>query len=412
MTLYRPNPSQVTLQVTTHNIDGTPKLSLLSANVRVYHIIGGAEINDLGSTPLTQVGSSNVWRYNWAPVSLPIDKYFAEYTLVDNDGAQFVDNEVINVMDVAEGAVLSDVSDGLSDVYDWTEISQYQGAIHYNNLDGTTGQVVGVNGLPHNPCREEADAQALAAATGLRKYRIHYGAFYMTTDHSRWIFDGTGADGHIKLDPAYQVNGSHFSGVSISGEPAGNNAVVVEKCILWPDLKGLHGAFYECVIAEVLYLGAGDNLILGGTSQPSPYCTIDCGGNTIRLHVANFAGEMHLRNFGPGSYADFDLASGKVTLESTCTGGIVEIRGETEFIDQTTDPNKPIIVNRAAVNQRDVIETDVDIIKRIEQNRKRIFNNQLIIYDDDGVTEWLKWDLFDVNGIPTNGIKIYDTVPV
>ena len=410
MIIDRPNPSQVTLQVTAHNLDGTPKTSLASAAVRVFHMNGATEVEDLASIALAQVGSSNIWRYIWTSPTLPVGQYYAEYYLTDDDGADFVDLEAITVEDFATETTLQNVEDGLGEIYDWEQISQYQGAIHFNSFDGTTGQVVGVNGLPHNPCQEEADAQALAATIGLRKYRIHYGAFYMTTDHSRWIFDGTGSDGHVKLDSAYQVNGSHFIGVSISGQPAGNNAVVVDSCIIWPDVTGLHGAFYNCVIAERFYLGAGDNLILGGSCQASPGCTIDCGGNTVRLHVAGFSGEMRLENFGPGSYADFDMLSGKVTIGSSCTGGIVEVRGETEFIDQSSEPNKPIIVNRAAVNQRDIIETDVEYIKQLKIGKWEITGNQMIYYDTDG-NEIMRQNLFDINGFPTNGINMYKREP-
>ena len=173
MALYLPNPSEVTLQATAHNIDGTPKTSLTSAAVRVYHMDGITEVSDLATTALDQVGSSNTWRYVWEPAALPAGIYHAEYSLVDTDGAHFVDVDTFSVVDVA--------------------------------------------------------------------------------------------------------------------------------------------------------------------------------------------------------------------LETT----LDSVQGD---------------VTTALAN--------IDFIKKIEKNRKRILNNQLIIYDDDDVTEWLKWDLFDVNGIPTNGIKVYDTVPV
>ncbi len=60
MIIERPNPSQVALQVTAHELDGTPKLILLSATVRVYHLVGATETEDLGVTALSQVGSTNV----------------------------------------------------------------------------------------------------------------------------------------------------------------------------------------------------------------------------------------------------------------------------------------------------------------------------------------------------------------
>jgi len=114
MALYRPNPSQVILQLTAHNIDGTPKTSLASAAVRVYHVDGGTEVQDLVSTSLAQVGSSNTWRYVWDPASLPVDVYYAEYSLVDGDGASFVDFEDITVMDVAEGVDLTAVQNDVA----------------------------------------------------------------------------------------------------------------------------------------------------------------------------------------------------------------------------------------------------------------------------------------------------------
>lgn len=116
MSLYRPNPSQVTLQLTAHNIDGTPKLALASAKVRVYHMSGATETEDLALTNLTQVGTSNTWRYVWTSPTLPVGVYFAEYAAVDNDGANFVDLDTLTVMDVAEGVELADLETTLDGV--------------------------------------------------------------------------------------------------------------------------------------------------------------------------------------------------------------------------------------------------------------------------------------------------------
>ena len=101
MIVERPNPDQVVLQVTAHNLDGTPKTSLASATVRVYHMVGAVEVEDLASTALVQVGTSNTWRYVWTPVALPVGQYFAESALEDSDGATHVDAEGIVVEDFA-----------------------------------------------------------------------------------------------------------------------------------------------------------------------------------------------------------------------------------------------------------------------------------------------------------------------
>jgi len=102
MNFVNPNPPKVTLQVQAQNPDGSPKLSLFSATVRVYHLVGAVEVADLPSVPLVQVGSSSTWRYIWSPDALPVGNYFVEYSLVDADGVRFVGVENIDVFDVAK----------------------------------------------------------------------------------------------------------------------------------------------------------------------------------------------------------------------------------------------------------------------------------------------------------------------
>ncbi|RLC88628.1 MAG: hypothetical protein DRJ03_01780 [Chloroflexi bacterium] len=102
MIVERPNPSQVVLQAVTKNLDGTPKTSLTLAAARVYHVnAAGADVEDLGSTSLAQVGTSSTWRYRWTPAALPVGHYFVEYALVDSDGVSFVDVEDMVVQDFA-----------------------------------------------------------------------------------------------------------------------------------------------------------------------------------------------------------------------------------------------------------------------------------------------------------------------
>ena len=96
------NPAQVILQVAAQNPDGTPKLNVDNGSVRVYHVTGaGAEVEDLASVPLVQVGASNTWRYRWTPAALPVDDYFAEYTLEDTVGKTYIGLEDVLVRDIA-----------------------------------------------------------------------------------------------------------------------------------------------------------------------------------------------------------------------------------------------------------------------------------------------------------------------
>jgi hypothetical protein len=105
--LLRPNPAQVVLQVLAVDLDGTPKLDVAGAAVRVYHVVGGGEVEVLPLTDLAQVGASSTWRLVWLPPALPVAQYVAEYQLVDANGVLCVVVEDVTVHDLALQADLA-----------------------------------------------------------------------------------------------------------------------------------------------------------------------------------------------------------------------------------------------------------------------------------------------------------------
>lgn len=109
MILVDLNQEEVVLQIFAQNIDGSRKLDVSSGSVRVYHLDGVIEIEDLASTALVQIGSTNVWRYVWEPATLPVAGYIAEYTLTDTFGVVTSVGEDIIVRDIARQETLADV---------------------------------------------------------------------------------------------------------------------------------------------------------------------------------------------------------------------------------------------------------------------------------------------------------------
>ena len=107
MIIKLPNPSQVSLQIVARELDGSPRTSLTSANVRVYHMVGSTETDVLVFEPLVQVGTTNTWRYVWEPTSLAIGQYVVEYTLVDDDAVMWVGTEDLTVNDFAQETTLA-----------------------------------------------------------------------------------------------------------------------------------------------------------------------------------------------------------------------------------------------------------------------------------------------------------------
>jgi len=143
------DPAQVVLQVQAQNLDGTPKTALTSATVRLYHVDSGSEVEDLAETPLVQVGSTSTWRYVWEPTTMDVGHYFAEYNLVDLDGASFEAAEDIDIRDIAKQtdmAFIRQVEQGR-----WRIVNEQM--IFYA-VDKVTPMVVfnlkDINGLPSN----------------------------------------------------------------------------------------------------------------------------------------------------------------------------------------------------------------------------------------------------------------------
>ncbi|MFQ6062619.1 MAG: hypothetical protein ACE5J9_05530 [Methanosarcinales archaeon] len=57
------------------------------------------------------------------------------------------------------------------------------------------------------------------------------------------------------------------------------------------------------------------------------------------------------------------------------------------------------------------VDTRVNLIRKIEEDRWKIDNNELIIYDDDGTTILMKFSLLDKDGQPTMK-EVFERVPV
>ena len=102
MILISLNEPSVTLQVYALEQDGSDKLDVSSGTVRVYYVAAGSEVELLVSTPLVQVGATNVWRYEWSPVSFPTGEYIAEFSLVDVYGSSTTIGEDVVVRDLGE----------------------------------------------------------------------------------------------------------------------------------------------------------------------------------------------------------------------------------------------------------------------------------------------------------------------
>jgi hypothetical protein len=111
MQILNINSTNIPLEVLPTDLFGTVKTNINTASVRVYHISGGVEVEDLADTSLVEDIGSNIWRYIWSPVSLPAGKYTAEYTLVDDDtlSGSFTEDLVVGYLESDITTIKTDV---------------------------------------------------------------------------------------------------------------------------------------------------------------------------------------------------------------------------------------------------------------------------------------------------------------
>lgn len=93
------NQETILLWILVQNYDGTPKIDVLSGNVRVYYIDSGVE-NDI--LPLTSLSEFSIgkWIYEWYPITLSVGQYLIEFTLIDNSGFSITILENLTIIDV------------------------------------------------------------------------------------------------------------------------------------------------------------------------------------------------------------------------------------------------------------------------------------------------------------------------
>ena len=94
MIVETPNPLRVSLQMLALEIDGTPKLDIVSGSVRVYHVGPGGEVTDLPATPLVHI-SPSTWRYVWESPTLAPGQYVAHYEVTDGAVTYPLDEDLI-----------------------------------------------------------------------------------------------------------------------------------------------------------------------------------------------------------------------------------------------------------------------------------------------------------------------------
>ena len=195
-------------------------------------------------------------------------------------------------------------------------------------------------GTTISPSNNIIDAQTIANTNNLRSYTLD-GLHVVTTDHLNWLFDGRGPVSSIlALVGVADVSGSSFRDVAITGDFMSPTTLVdVRNC-------GLESTSnFAGIVANT---GIGGNISFGSNvEQESRFITCTTGttepiidlASTNKVIFTAWEGAITFINGHANTEVVFDCLSGNITIDSSCTDGLYQIRGIGTINNLSTDSN-------------------------------------------------------------------------
>lgn len=316
------------------------------------------------------------------------------YTVTFEDGQYAVNlvgansnvGDVVNVNQVsvrsANSAGLQDLSTLLSAAYN-AEV-----CVDIANGQAGTDVPVGTRGTPVN---NFADAVAIADKESIHTIRLLAST---TLDANASlagyrIISDSAINTTVTIEPAADVTGCGFENLSVTGTLDGFNEF--ERCSI-TDINYVNGFIFQCALQGTITLGGGaqasildcwSNVAGGGASQ---FVAIDMGGSGNSLALRNYSGGVDIQNYSGGGAVSMDMASGRVLVEPTVTGGEIYIRGIADVTDNSTAP--AAIIDLTVNEGIDLLAEDSAFARKLLSNRVvvSVDDTTTTIYDDDGIT--------------------------
>lgn len=348
------------------------------------------------------------------------------YTVTFEDGQYVVNltgsnNNILDVTNLNQVSVRPSNAAGLISNAA-IEFSSFLGGVTIDVTSGNTGTVFPL-GTPQAPVNNLDDALLIASVRGLTTlYIIGDFDFNGTQDISGFTIVGESRErSEITIAESVTIANVEFNNLTIVSGTLDGEAVTKDCTIV--DLDYVNGIIERCILEGTITLGFGTTAHIldswsgiAGTGTP----TIDMGGSGQSLTLRNYNGGIKLVNKTGTESVSIDLASGQVKLGADVTNGTIVMRGIGEL---TEDLSSGATVSNFLMNTANITQTvwadnaalalsnAITLLSQYENNRWKIDNFKLTIYDDDNTTVLKEFNLFDEDGQPTN-VNPFERVPV
>ena len=229
--------------------------------------------------------------------------------------------------------------------------ASFDGGVHVDVTGSQTGAAY-PSGNSANPVNNWADAVIINGVEGFDQYFVEKSATLDNTqDFTDASFVGKSIIDTVLTVPAgTTIDKAEFFNVSLEG--ALGQTTIMQNCFLGETnaLDNVRGVIESCSIgpAKLTLGGASTSLVRfvncrGAGSAFSPP-TINCGGDGPEVDIQDYVGQLNIEN--KTGEAVFEISiTGKLTLDATCTAGVVIINGSGTFVNNSSIPDSNIFNN-------------------------------------------------------------------
>lgn len=237
------------------------------------------------------------------------------------------------------------------------EFSSFQNAVWIDITKTTAGTTFDL-GTPANPVGNITDALLIATVRGLTKLFI-IGDITFDTGHDLTNFELEGESPNkttITINPGAVVDGVEIRNATITGTL--DNISIIENSTLL-SLSSFDGVVRDGTLtSNTITMGAEAHFIDCHIGELGATPVIDMNGSVGDLLVVSYSGNIRVKNLTGNRQAVFEMLSGRVEIDSTCTAGTVIIAGSADYDDNsgpgcTVDVsklNQNLVWNEPAIN--------------------------------------------------------------
>jgi hypothetical protein len=281
------------------------------------------------------------------------------YTITFEDGPYAVNlnganSNIADVTNLNQVQIRSANSAGLT-FSDEINNQSYQGRVWINTIGLGLPGVQFPRGTPTSPVDNWDDALSIATTRNFDSYNLDgtltftgstvpIGTGGTTTivpiniANTQWYgASPTVSEIYAETVPLYAA-GTTFDRMNINGTLSGKTTL--NACSIMID--GFQGIANNCGLNGNIGIASGNNLdvtfrdcfsLVAGTQTPNiDFSQVSNSGASFR----GYNGGLQINNFGQDNNLSLDISTGNITLDSSCTGGTIVVRGLANLVDNST----------------------------------------------------------------------------